>query len=172
MSNGYTPILNPKTTRENRILQWILLAFCAFGICAMSFFIPDEKTLVGNSTTYAAASTTSMVETPKADFVPVAPQPPRPDQKFMLNMEVQEAMQNSVFSLAKLPNGARYTIDFGDGNSMLLRGLKAQHTYQNAGEFHVTLKAEYNGVFQKLQTIEVNVAEAIEIDPSVNAVER
>jgi PKD repeat protein len=171
MSNGYTPILNPKTTRENRTLQWILLGFCAIGICAMSFFVPDEKTLVGNTTNYAAVSTT-LVESPKADFVPVAPQPPRPNQKFMLNMDVQEAMQESIFCLAKLPNGAKYTIDFGDGQSATLKGLKARYTYKNAGDYRVTLKAEYNGVFQKLQTIMVNVASAIEIDPLVDVVER
>jgi PKD repeat protein len=171
MSNGYTPILNPKTTRENRILQWILLGFCAFGICAMSFFIPDEKTLVGNTTNFGSNLPTT-VEPPKADFVPITVQPPRPDQKFMLKMDVQEALEKSIFNLAQLPNGAKYTIDFGDGFVKQLNGLKATHTYQKAGNYRVTLKAEFNGVFQKVQTIPVSVAEPIEIEASALAVDQ
>lgn len=163
MSNGYANILpRPSNPKESSLVQYLIIGSSLFCIAAMTFY---NKTVEARPDSLKQYTTVSPIQPHDISSVAaVEADVPPAKMNWFFTGKISDAGSPVRFEFDQLSTTIAYTLDFGDGQKTAVTEKMVNHIYRQTGRFKAKLTAVHKGVSRQLQTSDVHVVEAIEVD--------
>lgn len=138
-----------RTSKSNKYEHILLIVVASIGL-AGSLFVFSECPDAQVSSVHTGTINKAEIERPAISLVPFS-------ELVEIKGELVEQNKLRITWIARKPN-ARYTLDMGNGERVMLRGDKFNYTYDSGGDYLLELREIENDLITTISTHRLHIA--------------